>query len=597
MFKTIEKHGEDASILFNNIDFGKQNIYVFNRLLQDYSNKFDFNMINSTLLKTTKEITSEMTKQKLEYEQLFTKMITEIENQKQEIKDMKEKELLRIKEQENQERIRIKIIKEELEEIKKENAKQIKEMKEEFQKMIEEHKKIIKEDSVQKDHQILIEKMNVYKIKQIKEEARNEIIKEIIEKNETKQYQELDQNQIEEKMKHKENNPNKFLIQRILFLHRCFDVLSINDNENSSLYSNDFQTKMKFISDNLDKINISLDMINNFYQKNYLKRFLIELFFNYDDFSFDLIYPSKSIFQIIDIIEEVNLINPILFSKINIFIKIFEDEKDSINKENSVNNIFTLKIACQPINDEIISNYIEPYKKIITKKTTEIKEGDFKNYKFYEIKFPSYIKSIGLKAFNGYQITKITIPKSVTTIGDYAFYRCTSLKEITFEIPSSVSIIGEHAFEECSSLIGIVLPSSVKSIGAHAFRNCSSLKQVSIPSSVTSVGLMAFYYCSSLIDISLSSSLDSIDSYQFCGCSKLVKILIPSSVKSIKNDAFDYCSSLKQIIFEKPSFVSIHKESFGSCKSLTHIVNPPSEKSSVNNILYGCSSLVGIPIK
>ena len=72
--------------------------------------------------------------------------------------------------------------------------------------------------------------------------------------------------------------------------------------------------------------------------------------------------------------------------------------------------------------------------------------------------------------------TSITIPDSVTSIGDYAFEDCTSLTSIT--IPDSVTSIGYFAFYECSSLTSITIPDSVTSIRNNAFRDCTSLKEV-----------------------------------------------------------------------------------------------------------------------
>ena len=70
----------------------------------------------------------------------------------------------------------------------------------------------------------------------------------------------------------------------------------------------------------------------------------------------------------------------------------------------------------------------------------------------------------------------MTIPGSVTTIGDYAFQGCSSLASVT--IPDSVTEIGESAFEGCSSLASVTIPGSVTTIGWHAFSGCSSLASV-----------------------------------------------------------------------------------------------------------------------
>ena len=95
--------------------------------------------------------------------------------------------------------------------------------------------------------------------------------------------------------------------------------------------------------------------------------------------------------------------------------------------------------------------------------------------------------------------TSYSIPNSVTSIGEYAFYDCRSLSSVS--IPSSVTSIGEYAFKDCSSLSSVSIPSSVTSIGSGVFSRCSNLSGVSIPGSVTSIGNSAFSYCSSLADV------------------------------------------------------------------------------------------------
>jgi len=105
---------------------------------------------------------------------------------------------------------------------------------------------------------------------------------------------------------------------------------------------------------------------------------------------------------------------------------------------------------------------------------------------------------------NGTKVTNIIIPNSVTSIGKYAFYGCTSLKSIT--ISDSVTSIGESAFSMCESLKSITIPDSVTSIGESAFHGCSSLKSITIPDSVTSIGESAFSMCESLKSINYTGT-------------------------------------------------------------------------------------------
>ena len=103
------------------------------------------------------------------------------------------------------------------------------------------------------------------------------------------------------------------------------------------------------------------------------------------------------------------------------------------------------------------------------------------------------------------RLTEITIPEGVTSIGDHAFAYCSSLKEIT--IPEGVTSIGNSAFISCDSLIEITIPGSVASIGDYAFAYCSNLKEITIPEDVISIGNGAFFNCTRLTEVYMKEGL------------------------------------------------------------------------------------------
>jgi len=126
-------------------------------------------------------------------------------------------------------------------------------------------------------------------------------------------------------------------------------------------------------------------------------------------------------------------------------------------------------------------------------------------------------------------LTGVTIPTSVKTIGDSAFAG-TGLKSVT--IPGSVSSIERYTFWNCENLASVTIPGSVKTINDYAFAGCTSLKSITIPANVTSIGDCAFN----------GSGIESIT--------------IPAAVTSIGNQAFGFCGSLNVVTFAAGSRIA-----------------------------------------
>jgi len=159
------------------------------------------------------------------------------------------------------------------------------------------------------------------------------------------------------------------------------------------------------------------------------------------------------------------------------------------------------------------------------------------------------VSSIWHNTFSGCSsLTSITIPDSVTSIGDYAFYACSGLPSIT--IPDSVISIGDSAFGQCDGLTSITIPDSVTSLGKCVSIMSLNLTNVTIGSGVTSIGEASFATCKKLTSITIPDSVTSIGRDAFNYCTSLASITIPDGVNSIGNQAFTRCSSLTSITFE-----------------------------------------------
>ncbi len=134
-------------------------------------------------------------------------------------------------------------------------------------------------------------------------------------------------------------------------------------------------------------------------------------------------------------------------------------------------------------------------------------------------------------------VASITVPekrfmRKVTRIDDKAFAD-TSFREIT--LPDSVTGIGNRAFHGCKSLLEIALGNSVRSIGIGAFQGCENLYSVTLPSTVTTVGEDAFADCRSLKSIVIPASVEKMESSVFLGCEKLTRILFTGTKNQWKN--------------------------------------------------------------
>lgn len=156
----------------------------------------------------------------------------------------------------------------------------------------------------------------------------------------------------------------------------------------------------------------------------------------------------------------------------------------------------------------------------------------------------------------------------VTKISDETFYKCSELTSVT--LPHGIESIGKNAFRSCTNLTSVILPNSIVSIDEGAFRACSNLPSIIIPDKVKSIEFGTFSGCWRLSSISFGRELNSIGSYAFSDCSALTSVDIPSGVHTIEQGAFSGCSKLTTIKLPN-TLTMVTTNAFSHCTNLLSV--------------------------
>ena len=149
-------------------------------------------------------------------------------------------------------------------------------------------------------------------------------------------------------------------------------------------------------------------------------------------------------------------------------------------------------------------------------------------------------------AFNSCsKLTGISIPTTVTVIGDSAFGDCSGLTTVT--IPLGVTELGVNSFRRCTGLVSVGLPQSLLTIKDWAFADCSALESIPLPANLTTIGFESFAMCVALEDVQFLAGLKTIGIRAYKQCASLEEVSVPAGVTTIGGGAFTRCTKLESI--------------------------------------------------
>ena len=215
----------------------------------------------------------------------------------------------------------------------------------------------------------------------------------------------------------------------------------------------------------------------------------------------------------------------------------------------------------------------------------------------------------GKLSFNGTDAVDLTIPGSVSSIPDYAFYGCSSLKSAT--LSEGVKTVGLSAFSKCENMTSVTIPKSLTRSGDSAFSRCSALNDVYYNGDIGSWCNIEFVWYSSnpcdngcnlyfnkkpAGDQTIPEGITGVRDFTFLGCKNLTGIVIPKSVRSIGRAAFEGCTALKSVTLPD-GLETIGWSAFLTCSSLTSITIPASLKSATTFAFDECDKLKDVYYK
>ncbi|MDO4648630.1 MAG: leucine-rich repeat protein [Eubacteriales bacterium] len=199
-----------------------------------------------------------------------------------------------------------------------------------------------------------------------------------------------------------------------------------------------------------------------------------------------------------------------------------------------------------------------------TKKTGLLEifgQGHIPDYSNSADNLPPWTEIVGAE-----NIKAISFAKTVTTVGEYAFYGLKNVKTVT--MPEWMGMVRAHGFEGCTSLTTVKFNDYLYEIEAYGFAGCTSLTNVNLPDEVTDLGEYAFAGCSAMTDLVIRnvrfipigcfmncsslknitwSKVTDINNYGFSGCTSLEQITLPINMEAVGAYAFYNCPALKTI--------------------------------------------------
>lgn len=187
------------------------------------------------------------------------------------------------------------------------------------------------------------------------------------------------------------------------------------------------------------------------------------------------------------------------------------------------------------------------------------------------------VTTIGYEAYSGAGISSISLPNTIKTIAQEAFWDCLNLT--SFTIPESVETIGRWAFAGCG-LTSIIIPNSVTSIDYSILSSCQSLTDVTLAEGLTDLGFAMFQNCNALEHITIPNSIKELPAVALSDCDNLVSVTLGTGVDTIGENAFSNSDKLARLAIYAPAPPAVNDYNHPELVSTCCLMVPSSVKAA-----------------
>lgn len=259
---------------------------------------------------------------------------------------------------------------------------------------------------------------------------------------------------------------------------------------------------------------------------------------------------------------------------------------------NSFSNILRKEILSSSFSENTV--YLNALQEVNIGKNVKINKSAFQLCRnLTKVSCPSNVQTIGEYAFAATSLNGFVLTNNIENISQSAFSGCFSLINLSFS--NNVKIIDTNAFSGCSNLTKVVLSKNVSHIYEGSFGYCTSLRTVVLPKRVTLLEKNAFFETNlEKIDIPNTTS-ETIQQYVFSNCYSLKKVTIPDDTLAINTQAFSGCKSLKEINIPN-KIKNIGSNAFYGCFNIKEIILPDSVVTLGSSAFYNGLSLIKVKL-